>query len=127
MPTPTSASTPAPASTPASPSSASSSSGAVQSGHKFTLFVGNIPFASTRDELLDHFDRCGAIVECNVVTDKESGSSRGFGFVTFSTEGGMQSGLDLDGLEFMGRVLSVTVAKQKERKFRPPQPKQRTE
>ena len=89
-------------------------------GAEYKLFVANIPFSSTPEELQEHFSRCGTVVDCKIVVDKGTGESRGFGFVTFSTEQAMQAGLDLDGSGLGGRTLAVKRAENKPRTSRRP-------
>jgi RNA recognition motif-containing protein len=102
------ASTPAtPASTPATPAKPP----------LFKLFIANIPWTADAEQLADHFSPCGTLLSCNIVVDKETGCSRGFGFVTFTTEQALKAALDMDGGEFQGRVLTVRVAENKGRKF----------
>ena len=50
------------------------------------LYVGNLPFSITSQELSDLFSQAGEVVSANIITDRFSGQSRGFGFVEMATE-----------------------------------------
>lgn len=50
------------------------------------LYVGNLPYSITRDEVRQAFEECGDVVRVNIVTDRETGKSKGFGFVEMGTE-----------------------------------------
>jgi len=78
------------------------------------LYVGNLPFQTTEDELRDFFSQTGGVDEVKVVTDRETGRSRGFGFVTMSTDEEAQKAIaELDGTEMGGRALRVNEAEQR--------------
>ena len=79
------------------------------------LFVGNLDFKITENELQDAFAAHGTVMEANIVTDRETGRPRGFGFVTMSTPEEAQKAIDaLNGKELGGRALSVNVARPRE-------------
>lgn len=81
------------------------------------LFVGGISWSATDEDLRDLFSPYGEIVSANVVMDRESGRSRGFGFVEFKTDEEAQAAIGaLDGTEHMGRTIVVNVAKPLERR-----------
>ena len=72
------------------------------------LFVGSLSWRTTSEELKDAFALCGDVVEARVVTDGETGRSRGFGFVTFEAEQGAARALKrLDGSALNGRTIRV--------------------
>lgn len=77
------------------------------------LFVGGLPWAVTNDQLRDHFAVHGEVVEAKVVMDRQTGRSRGFGFVIFNTEEEAKKALALDGEELEGRRIRVEVARDK--------------
>jgi RNA recognition motif-containing protein len=77
------------------------------------IFVGNLPFTTTSDELREMFAEYGAVVRAQVATDRETGRSRGFGFVEM-TEGGDEAITALNGAEINGRPLTVNEAKPRE-------------
>ena len=63
------------------------------------LFVGSLPWAINSDSLRALFAEYGEIIDAVVITDRETGRSKGFGFVTFSTEESAQKALEMDGKE----------------------------
>jgi RNA recognition motif-containing protein len=75
------------------------------------LYVGGLPFSTTSEELREQFARCGTVVSANVITDRVSRESRGFGFVEMSTEAEAKSAIEkFDGQPFGGRRLKVQMA-----------------
>ena len=79
------------------------------------IYVGNLPYGVTDDELRDAFGSYGEVVSINVIKDKFSGESRGFGFVEMSNDEEAQSAIDgLNGSEFGGRNLKVNQARPRE-------------
>lgn len=80
------------------------------------LYVGNLPFSVTSADLEALFGQHGAVSSANVITDRETGRSRGFGFVEMSTSDAAQTAIDaLDGQDYQGRQLKVNVAKERAR------------
>lgn len=83
------------------------------------LFVGNLSFNTTENELQDMFAQHGTVVEANLMTDRETGRPRGFGFVTMSTPEEAQKAIDaLNGTSIDGRAINVNIARPRE--DRPP-------
>jgi RNA recognition motif-containing protein len=81
----------------------------------YKLFVGGLPFATTDDELRDLFASHGTVASANVVRDRESGRSKGFGFVEFENDDeGKAAEKALNGSELGGRTISVAEARPKE-------------
>src|ERR1041384_601823 len=79
------------------------------------LFVGNLDFKVTENDLQDAFAAHGTVVEANLVTDRTTGRPRGFAFVTMSTPEEAQKAIDaLNGKELGGRALSVSIARPRE-------------
>jgi cold-inducible RNA-binding protein len=79
------------------------------------LFVGNLSFNTTENDLQDAFAAHGTVVEANLMTDRTSGRPRGFGFVTMSTPEEAKSAIDaLNGAALDGRNLTVNEARPKE-------------
>ncbi len=79
------------------------------------LFVGNLSFNTTENDLQDAFAAHGTVTETKLMTDRESGRPRGFGFVTMSTPEEAQAAIDaLNGSDIDGRALTVNVAKPRE-------------
>jgi RNA recognition motif-containing protein len=80
------------------------------------LFVGNLPYSVTDDDLNDAFSDSGTVKSARVITDRETGRSRGFGFVEFSTEEAADIAIqNWDGRELGGRSLTVNEAKERSR------------
>lgn len=78
------------------------------------LYVGNLPFSTTEESLRELFERHGPTVSVRVITDRETGRSRGFGFVEFADEGNAEKALQaLNGAEVEGRALRVNEAQDK--------------
>ncbi len=79
------------------------------------LFVGNLDFKVTENDLQDAFAAHGTVLEANLVTDRSTGRPRGFAFVTMSTPEEAQKAIQaLNGKELGGRALSVNVARPRE-------------
>jgi len=79
------------------------------------LFVGNLSFNTTENDLQDAFAAHGTVVETNLMLDRMSGKPRGFGFVTMSTPEEAQKAIDaLNGAELDGRALTVNIARPRE-------------
>jgi RNA recognition motif-containing protein len=81
---------------------------------KNKLFVGSLPWSINSDSLKELFAQYGEITEAIVITDRDSGRSKGFGFVTFSTEEAAKKALEMDGKEIEGRKVVVNIAKPRE-------------
>lgn len=82
---------------------------------KQNLFIGSLAYATTDDSLKEFFEQIGEVERAKVATDRDTGRSRGFGFVTFVNEEDNQKAIDqLDGKELDGRAINVSVAKPKE-------------
>ena len=80
-------------------------------------YVGNLPFSATDADLEQLFGTYGAVASVNVITDRDTGRSRGFGFVEFENEGDAQSAqAALDGSDMDGRNLRVNEAQEKQRR-----------
>ena len=76
------------------------------------LFVGSLPFATTSDELKEIFAKVGEVTSANVVTDKMTGRSRGFGFVEMVKDEDAKAAIEkLNGSEVGGRKIFVSEAK----------------
>jgi cold-inducible RNA-binding protein len=76
------------------------------------LYVGNLSFDAGEKELEELFSSYGEVLSVNVITDRSTGRSRGFGFVQMDRSEDAQKAIEsLDGKEFMGRNLTVNVAK----------------
>jgi RNA recognition motif-containing protein len=79
------------------------------------LFVGNLSFNTTENDLNDAFAAHGTVVEANLMMDKMSGRPRGFAFVTMSTAEEAQKAISaLNGAQLDGRSLTVNIARPRE-------------
>lgn len=78
------------------------------------VFVGNLSYAANADDLRAVFKDFGNITDANIVIDRTSGKSRGFGFVTFSSAKEAEHALTMDGQEVDGRKIRVNEARDKE-------------
>ena len=75
------------------------------------LYVGNLPWSSTEEEVRSAFEAFGQVESVNLIEDRETGRPRGFGFVEMDEEGAVQAIENLDGTEFGGRTLKVNEAR----------------
>ena len=92
-----------------------SQSRTVQYSMSAKLFVGNLSFNTTENDLQDAFAAHGTVVEANLMMDRATGRPRGFAFVTMSTPEEAQKAIDaLNGKELGGRALTVNVARPRE-------------
>src|ERR1700684_1422034 len=83
------------------------------------LFVGNLSFNTTENDLQDAFAAHGTVVEANIMMDRMSGRSRGFAFVTMSTPEEAQKAIEaLHGAQLDNRALTVNIARPKEERPR---------
>ena len=81
----------------------------------FKLFVGGLPFSTTDDELQAAFADFGTVASAKVITDRETGRSRGFGFVEFESDDEGKAAIDgLDGKELGGRTIHVSQARERQ-------------
>ena len=80
------------------------------------IYVGNLAFSTTTPDLERLFSEHGSVTRAQVVEDRDTGRSRGFGFVEMSSSDEAQKAIDaLDGSEIDGRNLKVNVAKERSR------------
>jgi len=77
------------------------------------IYIGNLPYSSTEEDLRDLFTEYGDIVSAKVITDRETGRSRGFGFVEMGDDAAKKAIEELDGAEFDGKELRVNESKPK--------------
>jgi cold-inducible RNA-binding protein len=81
----------------------------------YKLFVGGLPFSTTDDELNKLFAAHGTVASATVVKDRDSGRSKGFGFVEYENDDeGKAAEQALNGSELGGRTISVAMARPKE-------------
>lgn len=83
------------------------------------IYVGNLPWSITEEELSDLFAAHGSVSRANIITDRETGRSRGFGFVEMSDDTAAKSAIEaLNGNDMSGRSLTVNEAKPRENNSR---------
>jgi len=79
------------------------------------LYVGNLNYAATNQDLTDHFSKAGTVLEAIIPTDRDSGRSRGFGFVTMSSENEAMDAIEqLNESDLLGRPIKVKITFPKE-------------
>ena len=82
------------------------------------LFVGGINYETQEAALKEHFAQAGTVESANIITDKMSGRSKGFGFVEMSSDEEAQKAIEMfDGKEFDGRTLTVNEARPPKQDF----------
>ena len=77
------------------------------------LYVGNLPYDTSNDDLVEVFSQYGQVASAQVMMDRDTGRSRGFAFVEMA-EGADQAVAALNGAEFQGRTLTVNEARPRE-------------
>ncbi|MBS1623492.1 MAG: RNA-binding protein [Bacteroidetes bacterium] len=78
------------------------------------IYVANIPFSASEDQLKDLFSQHGEVASARIITDKFTSQSRGFGFVEINDKSTAQGAIDaLNGRDFMGKTLTVNEARPK--------------
>lgn len=82
------------------------------------IYVGNLPFTASEEDVSALFAQYGEVISCHLLKDRETGRPRGFGFVEMEDAGAAKAIEALDGKDFGGRTLRVNEAK--ERAPRPP-------
>ena len=76
------------------------------------LYVGNLSYSTTDQVLQDLFSQCGTVESARIITDRDSGRSKGFGFVEMSSDNEAQTAISkFDGQQFEGRAMTVNEAK----------------
>mmetsp|Transcript_19669 Transcript_19669/g.33837 ORF Transcript_19669/g.33837 Transcript_19669/m.33837 type:complete len:149 (+) Transcript_19669:385-831(+) len=76
--------------------------------HRHSIYVGQVDYSSTPEELLAHFESCGTVERVTIVCDKYSGRPKGFAYLEFQTATAVENALKLDGSSFKDRNLKVT-------------------
>ena len=83
---------------------------------KNKLFVGGLAWATDDNGLRSAFESFGEVEEAKVIQDRDAGRSRGFGFVTFSSDEAAESAMgEMDGKELDGRTIRVNIAQERSR------------
>lgn len=76
------------------------------------LYVGNLPFSATEQDLSETFAQCGTVDSVKIITDRDTGRSKGFGFVEMSTDDEAQKAISkFNGADYDGRAMTVNEAK----------------
>jgi RNA recognition motif-containing protein len=79
------------------------------------LYVGNLPFSTTEDSLRDAFGQCGTVTDVMIAVDRQTGRSRGFGFITFSSDEEANAAVSkFHGQDMDGRTIQVNEARPRE-------------
>jgi RNA recognition motif-containing protein len=83
------------------------------------LYVGNLPYAASEDDVKEHFSKAGTVTSVALIKDRATGRAKGFGFVEMSSADEAQKAISMfHGQDFMGRSITVNVARPPEN--RPP-------
>jgi RNA recognition motif-containing protein len=83
------------------------------------IYVGNLPWSATENDLRDLFSRFGEVRSATVITDRETGRSRGFGFVEMDDDAASEAIQQTDGKDMDGRALRVNEAQERQPRGRP--------
>ena len=75
------------------------------------LYVGNLSFQTTESDVSSAFEQCGAVESVNIITDRDTGRSKGFGFVLMEDAGADKAIATLNGSQLDGRTLTVNEAR----------------
>lgn len=76
------------------------------------LYIGNLPFSASEQGLTEVFSQCGTVDSCKIITDRDTGRSKGFGFVEMSSDSEAQSVISkFNGTDYEGRQMNVSEAK----------------
>lgn len=79
------------------------------------IYVGNLNFSTTAESFEQHFAQFGPITDARVIKDRETGRSRGFGFITYQDDQSAQNALAANNTEFEGKALRVNIANEDSR------------
>ncbi len=81
------------------------------------LYVGNLPYSATESDLSERFADSGTVESCKLITDRDTGQSKGFGFIEMATDSEAQAAIEsLNGADYGGRPMRVNEAKPQERR-----------
>ena len=75
------------------------------------VYVGNLPFQTTEDDLNNLFSQVGPVESVSIITDRDTGRSKGFGFVSMDSEAADKAIAQFNGADFNGRALTVNEAR----------------
>lgn len=81
------------------------------------LYVGNLPYTVTEDDLVEKFSPFGRVESAKLISDRDTGRSKGFGFVEMSSDAEAKAAIaDLDGTDYDGRPMKVNEAKPQQKR-----------
>ena len=81
------------------------------------LYVGNFPYSATESALSDKLAACGTVESCKLITDRDTGQSKGFGFIEMATDFEAHAAIDkLNGTDYDGRPMKVNEARPQEKR-----------
>jgi len=81
----------------------------------FKLYVGNLPFEITEDELVNLFGQYGTVESCNIITDRNTGQCKGFAFIEMSSKKEGEAAIEgLNETDLNGRTIKVNLPREKE-------------
>jgi RNA recognition motif-containing protein len=84
------------------------------------LYVGNLPFSATEEDISAKFATCGTVESAKLITDRDTGRSKGFGFVEMSSDAEAQAAIDkLNGQDYDGRPMTVNEARPQKKRTGP--------
>ncbi|MBC62321.1 MAG: RNA-binding protein [Zetaproteobacteria bacterium] len=79
------------------------------------VFVGGLSWSTDEEGLAEHFSKFGNVEEVKIITDRDTGRSRGFGFVTFSESDDAEKAIkEMDGIELDGRTIRANIAEERQ-------------
>ncbi len=81
------------------------------------LYVGNLPFSATEQDLSDKFAACGTVESAKLITDRDNGRSKGFGFIEMASDAEAQAAIDsLNGTDYKGQTMKVNEARPQQKR-----------
>lgn len=81
------------------------------------LYAGNLPYSATEQDLLDKFTACGTVETVKLITDRDTGRSKGFGFIEMANEAEAQAAIEsLNGTDYEGRPMQVNEARPQQKR-----------
>jgi polyadenylate-binding protein 2 len=88
--------------------SADASAAAAANKDASSIYIGQVDYSATPEELVAHFEACGTVERVTIVCDKFTGQPKGYAYLEFQTESAVENAVKLDGSTFKGRTLKVT-------------------
>ena len=83
------------------------------------LYVGNLPYSASEQDLSEKFSACGTVESAKLITDRNTGRSKGFGFIEMASDAEAQAAIDsLNGQDYDGRPMKVNEARPQEKRSR---------